>query len=116
VLSGVPAISKPRSTHCAAFSLGHAVDYVVYILQSERTGKTYIGQTSDIERRLQQHNDPDCKFTLYTKRNKGPWKLIHTEVYATRSEAIKREKKLKTGWGREWIQEHVLKPNETGGC
>ena len=92
------------------------MEYIVYILQSKSTGKTYIGQTSDIERRLRQHNDPEYTFTLYTKRNKGPWKLIHTEVYATRPEAMKREKKLKSGWGREWIREHILKPRQAGGC
>ena len=82
--------------------------YTVYILQSKTTGKTYVGQTSDLSKRLAQHNDPDCRFTLYTKRNKGPWVVIHTEQFATRSEAMKREKQLKTGTGREWILNNVL--------
>lgn len=88
--------------------------YYVYILRSESTGKTYVGQTSDLEKRLEQHNDPECRFTLYTKRNKGPWKLIHFEAYNTRSEAMRREKHLKGGQGREWIRTNLTEPE--GGC
>ena len=69
--------------------------FYVYILQSESTGKIYIGQTSDLERRIQQHNDPECTLTLHTKRNKGTWKLIHSEKYETRSKSVNREKRSK---------------------
>jgi len=75
--------------------------YWVYILQSETTGKTYVGQAENLERRLTQHNDPKFRLTLYTKRNPGPWKLIHREEYPTRSDAMRREKWLKSGQGRE---------------
>jgi len=34
------------------------MSYWVYILQSESTGKTYTGQTSDLKRRLNEHNHP----------------------------------------------------------
>jgi putative endonuclease len=85
--------------------------YYVYILQSQSTGKTYVGQTDDLERRVAQHNDPDFKLTLYTKRNKGPWKLIHYEEFETRAEAMRREKYLKSGQGREWIRDNLLKPS-----
>ncbi len=86
--------------------------YYVYILRSESTGKTYVGQTNNLEQRIAQHNDPDFKLTLYTKRNKGPWELIHSEEYGTRVEAMRREKQLKSGQGREWIRERILsRPN-----
>lgn len=86
----------------------------VYILQSESTGKTYVGQTSDLGKRIAQHNNPECRFTMWTKRNKGPWKIIHTEVYSSRGEAMKREKYLKSGQGRDWIKLNLLKGD--GGC
>ena len=35
-------------------------------------GEIYIGQTSDLNRRLAQHNDPDYRGTLHTKRHVGP--------------------------------------------
>jgi predicted GIY-YIG superfamily endonuclease len=37
-------------------------------------------------------------------KNKGPWKIIHSEKYPTRSEAIFRERFLKTGKGRLFIK------------
>ncbi|MGQ0827151.1 MAG: GIY-YIG nuclease family protein, partial [Bacteroidota bacterium] len=39
----------------------------------------------------------------YTK-NKGPWVLVYSESYITRSEAVKREKYFKTGVGRDLIK------------
>lgn len=73
--------------------------FKVYVLLSETTGKKYIGQTSDIEKRLTAHNEGASRYT----KNRGPWQLIHSEAYATRSEARKRENFLKTGKGREFI-------------
>ena len=84
--------------------------FIVYVLQNPE-GKTYVGQTSDLSRRLSQHNDPDCRLTLHTKRHSGPWRLLHSEEFPTRSAAMRREKELKTGKGRDWIR-HVLLP----GC
>ncbi len=89
--------------------------YYVYILRSESTGKTYVGQTNDIAHRIKQHNDPECKLTLYTKRNKGPWVLIHCEEFPTRSQAMHRERQLKSGQGREWIRANLL-DQKAGDC
>ena len=84
--------------------------FSVYVLVNPE-GKTYVGQTNDLQRRLSQHNDPAYSGTLHTKRHRGPWRLVHTEEYATRSEAMRRERELKTGKGREWIKRELL-----GGC
>ena len=81
----------------------------VYILQSETTGKLYTGQTANLEARLNRHNSSEINTTRYTKRQKGPWRLIHNEIYDTRSEAMNREKYLKSGQGREWIKTNILK-------
>jgi putative endonuclease len=82
------------------------VAYYVYVLRNP-DGKTYVGQTNDLERRLHQHNDPECKGTLHTKRHPGPWTLLHSEELPTRSAAMRRERELKTGKGREWIRLHL---------
>jgi len=50
--------------------------YSVYIIQSESSGRYYCGQSTDVERRLRQHNDPDYCLSKTTKRLDGPWKLI----------------------------------------
>jgi len=80
--------------------------FFVYVLLNPE-GKTYVGQTTDLERRLAQHNDADYRLTLHAKRHAGPWRLLHFEEFPSRSAAMCREKELKSGKGREWIQ-HVL--------
>ncbi|MFA9433847.1 MAG: GIY-YIG nuclease family protein, partial [Deltaproteobacteria bacterium] len=47
--------------------------FFVYILKSETTGGIYIGHTSDLERRLKEHNNPLAGKRRYTRKHKGPW-------------------------------------------
>jgi putative endonuclease len=83
--------------------------YWVYILQNETTGKLYKGQTSDLESRIERHNTYESGSMRYTYKQKGQWRLIYSEEYSTRSEAMKRERFLKSGQGREWIKADILK-------
>lgn len=65
----------------------------------------YIGQTENLERRLQRHNGSlASNSNSYTKINKGPWQIVYTEKFNTRKEAINREKYLKSHIGRDWIK------------
>ncbi len=73
--------------------------FTVYVLVSKTTGMRYVGQTSNLPQRLVAHNNGDSRYT----KNRGPWKLIYSERYTTRTEAIIREKYLKTGKGREFL-------------
>jgi len=75
--------------------------YYIYILKSSTTGKRYTGSTQNLEARLKAHNDG---LSPYTK-GRGPWELIYSEEFPTRSEAMKREKFLKTGKGRDFLNE-----------
>ncbi len=75
------------------------ISYIVYALYSKAHNKIYIGQTSDLERRLLEHNDG---LSDYTSRF-IPWEVVYKENYNTRSEALKREKQLKSQKGREFI-------------
>ncbi|MEW5745232.1 MAG: GIY-YIG nuclease family protein [Nitrospirota bacterium] len=70
--------------------------YVVYILKSDATGTSYVGQTSDLEKRLGEHNNGKSLST----RNQRPWRLVYKEVYQTRAEAVRREKHFKSVKGR----------------
>lgn len=65
--------------------------FTVYILQSLKDNKYYIGYTSNLEARLSDH------FNGKTKSLKGrlPVNLVYTEVFSTKSDAIKREKQIK---------------------
>ncbi|MBI2171040.1 MAG: GIY-YIG nuclease family protein [Chloroflexi bacterium] len=74
--------------------------YTVYVLLSKSTGKQYIGQTQDLTRRLTEHEQGIARYT----RNRGPWELVHHEILKTRAEAMKRERFLKSGQGREWLK------------
>ena len=78
--------------------------FSVYILFSPSHNKIYIGYTSDLEKRLLSHNLLAHKG--YTVRYR-PWVLIHTEVFNTKLEAMKREKELKSGRGRKFIWELI---------
>ncbi|MBN2307113.1 GIY-YIG nuclease family protein [Candidatus Peregrinibacteria bacterium] len=66
--------------------------YIVYIIRSKKTGKRYIGYTQDIDERLRRHNTGT---SAYTKREK-PWELIYSEEMTSKSEALKREKEIKS--------------------
>ena len=83
--------------------------YTVYAIRSETTGKIYIGFTGDLKRRLKYHNgELGFKKRAYTYKNKGPWKLIYRENYKSKSEALKREKQLKSYKGREFVKIKTL--------
>ena len=72
--------------------------FIVYVLESN-SGNRYTGHTENIEKRLFEHNNGMCK-TTKADRN---WQLVYSERYPTRSEAMKREKWLKTGAGRVYL-------------
>ena len=79
--------------------------YWVYILQSEVAGRYYIGSTGNIEDRLERHNGGRSKAT----KSGRPWRLVYTETFSTRPEAVARETQLKKGKSRVRIQELVKK-------
>jgi putative endonuclease len=76
--------------------------YTVYAIYNKLAKKYYIGQTRDLDERLKLHNDHT--FKSYTARFPGEWELIYKESAATRSEALTREKQLKSGNGRSFIK------------
>ncbi|CAN1504768.1 COG2827 Predicted endonuclease containing a URI domain [Flavobacteriaceae bacterium] len=76
-------------------------EFVVYILYSEKFNKNYTGFTSNLMERFKSHNHLGIKgYTLKFR----PWKVIHIEFFISKTEAMKREKQLKSGIGREFIQ------------
>ena len=75
--------------------------YYVYILRSKSSGRFYTGHTTHLQQRLEQHNHGITPST----KNRGPWELVHQEEFVTRSEAMRREKFLKSGKGREELRQ-----------
>jgi putative endonuclease len=72
----------------------------VYILKSIGFAKTYVGSTSDLVVRLDEHNNG---LSTYTKRYK-PWKIVYSENFGTLHEARLREKYFKSAAGRRYIK------------
>jgi len=77
--------------------------FIVYILISEKNGYRYIGHTNNLERRISEHNAGLTKSIRFLR----PFKLLYTETYCNRVEAVKREKFLKSGQGREWLDKNI---------
>ena len=85
------------------------MSFFVYVLENN-VGRIYIGQTDDLERRLRQHNDREFDRRSFTKLHKGPWKLVYSEQFTSRTQALLREKQLKSHKGRDWLRQEVLGP------
>ncbi|MBD3385677.1 GIY-YIG nuclease family protein [candidate division KSB1 bacterium] len=65
--------------------------YTVYVLYSETYDKIYIGYTSDLASRFASHNELSTKG--WTKRYR-PWKILYTEAYELKKDAMKRERQM----------------------
>lgn len=65
--------------------------YIVYVLKSIVDESTYLGQTNDLERRLEQHN----KGFVASTKSKKPYVLVYYEAYMDRETAVQRERHLK---------------------
>ncbi len=79
--------------------------YYVYIIRSKE-GFIYKGMTDNLDRRLVEHNNKALSF--WTKRG-SDWKLIYKEEFDNKTDALKMEKWLKTGVGREYLKEILEK-------
>jgi len=79
--------------------------YYVYILQSLKNNSLYIGYTTDLKRRFEQHNNGE---SLATKPFR-PYKLIFYEAFLNRIDAKNREIYLKSGYGRKTINKLLAK-------
>lgn len=79
--------------------------YFVYVIKSQKDGRLYKGMTSDLDRRIKEHNLGLNKST----KSYFPWVLVYFEQFETRKDARNREKYLKSGIGREYLN-NILAP------
>ncbi len=79
--------------------------FTVYVIYNKTTEKIYIGQTSNLQERIVAHNKKYGNH--FTTKSQGKWELIYKESATTRSEALTREKQLKSYRGREFIKSHI---------
>ncbi len=77
--------------------------YYTYVLTSEKDKKLYVGWTIDLRLRLVKHNKGRALSTKF----RGPFKLVYYEACLNKRDAIKREKALKTGFGRAYLKRRI---------
>ena len=76
--------------------------FYVYVLKSLSYGNFYIGSSENPNKRLnEEHNKGKVKYT----KGRMPWFLVYKECFLTRSEAMKREKFLKSSQGRKQLSQ-----------
>ena len=75
--------------------------YYVYVLLL-KNNTTYVGYTSDLKARLQQHRNN----TVISTKNKEP-KLVYYEAFKSPKDAMVREKKLKQGQAKRHLVERI---------
>jgi len=78
--------------------------FYVYILQSIKDNKLYIGYSSDLKQRLEEHS----RGIVMSTKNRRPMELIYYEAYRAEKDAGVREIFLKTGQGREFISKNII--------
>ena len=74
--------------------------YYVCVIESIE-GFLYKGMTDNLDKRLVEHNNKELSF--WTKRG-TEWKLIYKEEFDNKTDALKRERWLKTGVGRDYLK------------
>jgi putative endonuclease len=79
--------------------------FTVYVLYAPKFDKIYIGMTSNLPARFKSHNELGTKGWTVKFR---PWKILHTEEFHFKAQALNREKQLKGGQGRQWIRNYLL--------
>jgi putative endonuclease len=80
------------------------VYYYVYVLQSEKDERFYMGFTVDLRKRFKEHAKGE--HTTWTK-GRGPFKLIYYEACMNKEDARQREKYLKSGRGKRFLRERL---------
>jgi len=74
--------------------------HYVYVLESLKTKSLYVGYTTNLKKRLSEHN---CRLNLSTRAG-APWKIIFFEGHLNGNDAKRREKYLKTNHGSRLLK------------
>jgi len=75
---------------------------LVYILFSEKRSRYYVGQTTDIKKRLERHNQGNVPSTKYGL----PWKLVLQIQVTSKKESLILERRIKKRGAKQFIDDH----------
>jgi putative endonuclease len=84
--------------------------HTVYILKSNKDGNLYIGCTSDVQKRLKQHDSGKVVST----KSRRPFQLIFTEQFKDKYEAFKTERFYKTAKGKRILKDKIIAGSSNG--
>ena len=79
--------------------------YYTYVLRSLKNNRFYYGYTNNLKRRLYEHNSGQSKYTKSTK----PFKIVYFERFKNLKEDRKRERFLKSGQGRAFVKNRLVR-------
>jgi putative endonuclease len=74
--------------------------HYVYVLRSRKDSQFYVGYTADLRRRIEEHGNGEVRST----QDRRPLQLVYYEACCSQGDAIRREKYLKTAWGKRYIK------------
>ncbi|WP_127844442.1 GIY-YIG nuclease family protein [Psychroflexus aestuariivivens] len=77
--------------------------FYIYVLKSIVDGENYTGYTNDLNLRIEQHN----KGYVESTKNRRPLKIIYFEACLSQNDALKREKYLKTHYGKMFLKKRL---------
>ena len=77
--------------------------YYTYVLLSEKDRNFYVGYTNDLKKRFSKHQQGLVSSTTHRR----PLNLIYYEACLNEEDAIKREKYLKSGYGRRFLKNRL---------
>ena len=78
--------------------------FYCYVWRSQKTGRRYVGSCENVTEPICRHNAGDSK----AAKHGTSWVLVHSEGFASRSEAAQRERYYKTGRGRDDLDKAVV--------
>ncbi|MDA3859887.1 MAG: GIY-YIG nuclease family protein [Melioribacteraceae bacterium] len=77
--------------------------YYTYVLQSLKDNKFYVGYTKNLENRIEEHNNGKVSST----KERRPLELVYSESCLNQNDALRREKYLKTAYGKQYIKNRI---------
>lgn len=77
--------------------------FYTYVLKSKKDDRLYIGFSTNLKKRLEEHNKGLVEIT----KSRRPFKLVYYEACCDKEKAIEREKVLKTGFGRSYLKRRI---------
>ena len=77
--------------------------YYVYVIQSRKDNQFYTGFTRDLQNRIQEHNAGK----VFSTKERRPFELIYYEACLNEQDGLAREKYLKSGMGKRYLNNRL---------